>query len=30
MFKEEISCWPVGGPVFSIGGEDEVVIGFLV
>jgi hypothetical protein len=30
MFKEEISSWPVSSPVFSIGGEDEVVIGFLV
>jgi len=30
MFKEQISGWPVGGPVFVIGGEDEVVIGFLV
>jgi hypothetical protein len=30
MFKECISCWPVSSPVFSIGGEDKVVIGFLV
>jgi hypothetical protein len=30
MFKEQISGWPVGGPVFGIGGEDEVVIGFLI
>jgi len=30
MFKEEISSWPVSSPVFSIGGEDEIVIGFLV
>ena len=26
MFKEEISSWPVSSPVFSIGGEDEVII----
>ena len=30
MFKEVISSWPVSSPVFSIGGEDEIVIGFLV
>jgi len=30
MFKEEISTRPVSSPVFRIGGEDEIVIGFLI
>ena len=30
MFKEQISSWPVGSPVFSIGGENKVIIRLLV
>jgi len=30
MLKEEISSWPVSSPILSIGGENEIIIGFLV
>ena len=30
MFKESISSWPVGSPIFSIGGKNKIIIRFLV